>query len=1006
MTFGFYLSRSKIASALILFLLIIFQSSAFAQSGSIVGRVYDKESKSDLIGANIIVKNTSFGAASDLDGRYLIRNIPAGRHTLVISYIGYNTISKVITITANKTLEENFYLQAKAIEGKTITITAQAQGQVSAIQQQLASNKIANIVSEAKIQELPDFNAAQALSRLPGISTTQSSGEANKIVVRGLAPQYNEVAIGGITLASTGSSQIGIASQGGTTGSISNDRSVDLSMVTPYMIKTIEVYKALTPDMNADAIGGYVNMELREAPSGIRGDMLWQSGYTAKSGTYGNYRAIASGSDRFFDDQLGVYALLNIESYDRNSDNMNASYYIHGVYPGANGYRPVDVNTVTLQRHIETRKRYGGNLILDYRLPSGSIKLINMFSRLNSQYNNYQTLLNYLTGDVNFNYGEGNSNVDLMVNSLDITNDFGFMSVDIKAANNYSRNFLPYSPAFSFTQTGGVGKSMDNVTPDNLLYLIKYSGASNTFLTNISLFSSDYKENDQTYKGDFKAPFNLGTILSGFLKFGGEFRYNLHNNTQNTPYAGLRGGSAIANAMITGIRNRYPWIKYDSAAAEFPASNFTNTDHDLNASFLGDKFGSLLWVTDPSLLTDITNYIRSTPAFNADSATAINPGGWFDGYFQKYPNTYKYVERYYGSYVMSEINYNDLMVVGGIRYEKDNGLYQAYNLVDGRDIKSQRYYMVTSYPQNEFWLPMVQARYTITSWFDVRYAYTQTLARPDYHQLSPHYYMDYSRNNVWAGNPTLIPAHAYNHDLILTFHSNDIGLLTIGGFYKTVKNFTYSTQYTLNKSAPAGLDSVGSFNIGGVSPNPGAATLYTYINSPYLAYVKGIEFDFQTRLWYLPVPFDGIVLGLNYTHISSSATYPWRDNRSDYSKRPPVTQVFDSTRSGRLIFQPNDIMNAYFGYDYKGFSIRLSFLFQGNSVSYVGNFPEQDGFSRDYFRIDASARQTLPWTGFEVYLDVNNLNNVNNISAQQSIGGFTNEQNYGLTADIGIRYRL
>ena len=481
MTFDFYLSRSKIASALILFLLIIFQSSAFAQSGSIVGRVYDKESKSDLIGANIIVKNTSFGAASDLDGRYLIRNIPAGRHTLVISYIGYNTISKVITITANKTLEENFYLQAKAIEGKTITITAQAQGQVSAIQQQLASNKIANIVSEAKIQELPDFNAAQALSRLPGISTTQSSGEANKIVVRGLAPQYNEVAIGGITLASTGSSQIGIASQGGTTGSISNDRSVDLSMVTPYMIKTIEVYKALTPDMNADAIGGYVNMELREAPSGIRGDMLWQSGYTAKSGTYGNYRAIASGSDRFFDDQLGVYALLNIESYDRNSDNMNASYYIHGVYPGANGYRPVDVNTVTLQRHIETRKRYGGNLILDYRLPSGSIKLINMFSRLNSQYNNYQTLLNYLTGDVNFNYGEGNSNVDLMVNSLDITNDFGFMSVDIKAANNYSRNFLPYSPAFSFTQTGGVGKSMDNVTPDNLLYLIKYSGASNTF---------------------------------------------------------------------------------------------------------------------------------------------------------------------------------------------------------------------------------------------------------------------------------------------------------------------------------------------------------------------------------------------------------------------------------------------------------------------------------------------------------------------------------------------
>jgi len=77
-----------------------------------------------------------------------------------------------------------------------------AQGQVQAINQQLASDKIVSIVSEAKIQELPDFNAAEAIGRLPGVSTLQSSGEANKVVVRGMAPQYNEVAVGGITLAS------------------------------------------------------------------------------------------------------------------------------------------------------------------------------------------------------------------------------------------------------------------------------------------------------------------------------------------------------------------------------------------------------------------------------------------------------------------------------------------------------------------------------------------------------------------------------------------------------------------------------------------------------------------------------------------------------------------------------------------------------------------------------------------------------------------------------------
>ena len=301
---------------------------------------------------------------------------------------------------------------------------------------------------------------------------------------------------------------------------------------------------------------------------------------------------------------------------------------------------------------------------------------------------------------------------------------------------------------------------------------------------------------------------------------------------------------------------------------------------------------------------------------------------------------------------------------------------------------------------------MIQAKYTFNEWLDLRAAYTQTLARPDYHQLSPHYNMDYSGFNVWSGNPKLKPAQAYNHDLIITLHSNEIGLLSIGGFYKVVKNFTYSTQYRLHKSAPAGLDSIGTYGIGGKLPNNGAI-VYTYVNSPYLAYVRGFEVDFQTRLWYLPVPFDGILLGANYTHINSSATYPWRDDRSDYSVRPPITSVFDSTRVGRLINQPNDILNAWIGYDYKGFSARLSFLFQGNATSYVGAFSEQDGYQRNYFRIDASIKQQLPWLEkLETYLDISNLNNQNNSSAQLSIGGFTNEQNYGLTGNLGVRYRF
>ena len=185
--------------------------------------------------------------------------------------------------------------------------------------------------------------------------------------------------------------------------------------------------------------------------------------------------------------------------------------------------------------------------------------------------------------------------------------------------------------------------------------------------------------------------------------------------------------------------------------------------------------------------------------------------------------------------------------------------------------------------------------------------------------------------------------------------------------------------------------------------------VYTFTNSPYKAYVSGFTIDYQTRFWYLPAPFDGMVFGVNYSHMTSIATYPYLFVRNIPNPNNPKlasTELVDSTVSGRLVDQPNDLLNAYIGYDYRGFSARLSFLFQGNSVSYIGGQPEQDGFTTNYFRIDAQVRQLLPWTGLQLFLNAQNLNNEANISTQSSINGFTSEDYYGMTIDLGIRYIL
>ena len=1007
----------QVSGLLLIALLALSQTATGQGVGTIKGTVYDRTTKDKLPGANVIIKGTSAGASTNLDGFYTIRNAPAGAQTLTIAYVGYKSTNISVNIAAGGTLTQDIMLSPTTIEGEEVLVTAQAQGQLQAINQQLSSDKIVSVVSEAKIQELPDFNAAQAISRLPGVSTLQSSGEASKVVIRGLAPQYNQVAVGGISLSSTGSTQIGAASQGGTAGSINNDRSVDLTMITPYMIKTVEVYKSLTPDMNANAIGGYVNMQLREAPEGFRTDILAQTGYTGKSGKYGNYRFVAAASDRFLDDDLGVYVLGNAESYDRNADNMSALYSPQSSIVQPDGFRPVIVTSVTLNRHIETRNRYGGNLIIDYRLPAGTLKFVNVLSRLTSDYKDYQQILDYQFHNINFRYRQGLNKTDMAVNSLEYTNDFGFMSAEIKLANTYSRNYTPGLPQFDFSQTGGIpGATVVNARPEELVSGINYLGASRTFLSNVSLFSSAYKQNNQVLKADLKMPFDLEGITSGSFKVGTELRHSLHTNDQGTPFATLKPGSPISSALVNLVISQYR-LMLDSAAAAFPGTNFTSGDMKLTDPFLDNTFGGMLWASDPGTLNGVISLLESTPSISAVNASGSNAGGWSEGPYQRMPNKYRYLEKYYSGYAMSTLNFGeDLSVVGGLRWEEVRSYYDAFNLSDGRDATTQVIDTVSAHPGNRYLLPMVQAKYNVMPWVDVRYSYTKTLARPDYHQLSPHFNMDYTQTNVWAGNPRLVPAEALNHDLFVTFYSNELGLLSFGAFYKEVRNFTYYTQYTLHNSAPAGLDSVLSYSVrtnsGVIHPKDGAR-LYTYTNSPYNAYIRGFEIDFQTRLWYLPEPLNGIVLGANYTHISSSAVYPWRnDTTIVVPPVPPATRpttkvvTIDRTRTGRLINQPDDVLNAYIGYDYEGFSGRLSFLFQGNSVSNIGAFAEQDGFTKDYFRIDASVRQKLPLPGLQVFLDINNLNNRKNDAVQASINGFTSQQYYGMTANLGVRYTM
>jgi hypothetical protein len=264
----------------------------------ITGKVIESASGDPLPGANVIIEGTNIGAATNLDGEYIIKQVPPGTYTLKFKYIGYDDLEKIISLKPGGVLEQNVQLSWVAVKGEEVVITAQAEGQLSAINQQLSARTITNVVSADRIQEIPDVNAAESAGRLPGISIIRSGGEGQKLSIRGMAPQYNVMMVNGVRLQSTDR----------------EDRSVDLNMISSNLLSGIEVTKALTADMDADAVGGTVNLILSGAEEGWKGNFTLQGGYGSLQNKYDNYKSTFSVGNRFFNSKLGIVINGNAEN--------------------------------------------------------------------------------------------------------------------------------------------------------------------------------------------------------------------------------------------------------------------------------------------------------------------------------------------------------------------------------------------------------------------------------------------------------------------------------------------------------------------------------------------------------------------------------------------------------------------------------------------------------------------------------------------------------------------
>lgn len=967
---------------------VLFSASAVYGAGRISGTVTDASTGEPLPGASVVIQGTSIGAATDLDGEYTIRGLAPGTYTVRASYVGYNPETQEVEVVDGETTPLDFELTWQAAETEEVVVTAQAEGQISAINQQLSSNTITNVVSGARIRELPDVNAAESIGRLPGVSIQRTGGEATKIAIRGLSPKYNTVTVNGVRLPATDP----------------NNRSVDLSLISSNALDGIEVKKAVTPDMDADAFGGSVDLRLKSAPEDFSVDFTAQGGYNRLQDSYGNYKFAGSVSNRFFDDRLGVIANFNVDEYDRSADKLSADYLF--TESAQTGEEIIRVSGIDLRDEQLTRSRAGGSVMLDYRIPAGQLTTNAFYQELDTE-GLYRINNIGVGGDPRryWRLEDRGGTTSILTGGVGIEQEFDLLRYDASLSYSSSRTENPEEYTWQFSQEGNVLREIvtEDTRPSDVPDITNVDTLSG--LQEIFVWNTEREENVATAQLNLQLPFQFGTRINGYVKTGGKLRWlDRFNDEEQRGRSGLQYGSGAGNLNdpLECISEQLPEWSLDEIVGDIGVLPISMLQAPVEeADFLEGEFdlGHVSSI-DVDSLRQLTRALQTCPDHHRNQAIGSR-GSDYDG-----------VERYQAGYVMAEFNIgNYITLLPGVRYERDYSEYEgqrfreivtAWEAQEPAELDT-----LVNERDNSYWLPMVHLRVDPTDWLKIRLARTETLSRPDYIQYAPITRIDAFRSSVNAANGLLKPSRATNYDASVSVYQNHVGLFTVSAFHKKIDDLIISVNYTLQEGVPL----LEGTNV----PQgwyDGSPTLYTDINNPFEATYTGIEFDWQTNFWFLPSFLKGLVLNANYTYIQSETKYKGfftAQGDSLIRVRPPVYNrvLEDTLREGRMPDQPSHIANVTVGYDFKGFSTRLSFLYQTDVSTYVDAInPLFDNFSGDYFRVDLSARQKIG-EGLELFANLNNLNGRRDRNFRASAeSNPTYVEHYGFTMDLGARYRF
>ena len=725
-----------------LFALTLSSLAAMAQS-SISGQAVD-EANIALPGA-VVTLDGSRSTTTDLNGRFSFTGVSADKHIVKLVYASYVSVEAAVN-----TSNGNQFVVLKTKPGTTElgeieVVGSLLQGQAKALNRQKSNINASNVVSSDQVGRFPDDNIGDAAKRIPGITMQNDQGEARNIIIRGLAPQLNSVTINGERIPSA---------EG-------DNRNIQMDLIAADMIQTIEVSKALTPDMDADAIGGSVNLVTRAAPAGQRivvtGGALYNSLSQAVtpngSFTYGN---------RFAKDKVGVVVSASSKDHVFGSDNAEFEWNFDDA---ANPY----IFNYEVRQYNVRRLRQNLSANLDFRLaPGHTIFVQSMYSNRKDWENRFRMRFKDVerqedgtyVGELRMQTKGGSNDVDnarledqTMYNlALRGEHLFGKLRTDWSVSRSFANELRPDERYIQFRKKNAevVFADMDPTTP----YMLPAS---------VGLALSDYglheltQQQQNTYDQDNNARLDFTLpVGKGNLKFGARYRAKVKfRDVTFNEYEFVDGDQEPSFDDLS--------IKYEAERADrYMAGDYWN--FAAGKSFISkDYLGGL----------DLENYAL----FESTSVPAEFAATNYDA-----------TENILGAYAMYSGTSGKLEYTMGVRVENTSNVYNGFAF----DLDEETSDDTTGTGNYTNVLPSLLLKYNLSSRSLIRGSVTSTLARPNYYDLVP--YISFSRDDLEAefGNPKLQAATATNVDLSYENYLPNVGLISAGVFYKRINNFIYT----------------------------------------------------------------------------------------------------------------------------------------------------------------------------------------------------------------------